>query len=106
MATGKPAEVETEGVPDDQSRLRLQTFPVFGQDGTVTAFIEFVEDITERKRAEETLRESEEKYRNLFTHLIDGFALHEIVINEKGEVIGVFQKGNGNAFMRLYKVMP
>ncbi|OGP53331.1 MAG: hypothetical protein A2Y65_05420 [Deltaproteobacteria bacterium RBG_13_52_11] len=65
MATGKPAEVETEGVPDDQSRLRLQTFPVFGQDGTVTAFIEFVEDITERKRAEETLRESEEKYRSL-----------------------------------------
>jgi diguanylate cyclase (GGDEF)-like protein/PAS domain S-box-containing protein len=54
MATGKPAEAETEVIRDDgsHSQLRLQSFPLFGQDGTVTSFIELVEDITESKRIE------------------------------------------------------
>jgi len=67
MATGRAAEVETEGVRDDGSRfqVRLQTFPVISQDLGATAFIEIAEDITERKRMEEALRESEGKYRSL-----------------------------------------
>ena len=67
MATGQPAEAETEGIRDDGSRFnaRLQTFPIFGDDGTVTSFIEVVEDITERKQIEEELRESEERFRRL-----------------------------------------
>jgi len=62
MATGKPAEVETEGVRDDGSRfdVRLQTFPVFGQVGEVSAFIEIAEDITERKRMGEALQKTNE----------------------------------------------
>jgi len=68
MATGKPAEVETKGVRDDGSRfdVRLQAFPVTGQDGKTTAFIEIAEDITERKQMEGELQESEEKFRSMF----------------------------------------
>jgi PAS domain S-box-containing protein len=67
MATGKPAEAATEGVRDDLTRfdVKLRTFPIFDQDGNVVSFIEIAEDITERKRMEEALRESEEKYRSL-----------------------------------------
>ena len=65
MATGRPADVETEGVRDDGSRLsvRIRAFPVFEADGAIKGFIEVVEDIAEHKRAEEALRESEEKFR-------------------------------------------
>jgi len=75
ITTGQPAEAETEGVRDDGSRfrVRLQTFPIFGQDGKVTAFIEVAEDISERKRMEEALRESEQKYRTILETMEEGY---------------------------------
>ena len=89
METGKSTEVETEGVRDDGSHfsVRIQTFPIIKPDGTVTGFIEILEDITERKKAEEALRESEEKFRSLADQ-----SPNMIFINKKGRIVYVNQK--------------
>nr|WP_321497476.1 PAS domain S-box protein [uncultured Methanolobus sp.] len=43
-------------------------------------------DISERKKAEYTLRESEEKFRTLISGMQQGLAVHEIIFNDKGKV--------------------
>jgi PAS domain S-box-containing protein len=52
----------------------IQDVPVTGDDGR-PARLAFLRDITARKRAEEALRESEEKYKRLFEKSPSGIAL-------------------------------
>jgi PAS domain S-box-containing protein len=58
MKTASPEEVETTGMRGDGTTYaaRIQAFPVFAPDGAVKGFIEVVEDISDHKQLEETLR--------------------------------------------------
>ena len=42
-------------------------------------------EVAVRKHAEETLRLSEERYRSLFQGMTEGFAIHEILLDENGK---------------------
>ena len=61
LATGRPAEADTECARDDGGRFpaRMHAFPVLDEDGKAAGIIEVIEDLTERKRAEEQRRQLE-----------------------------------------------
>ena len=67
LRTGQPAEYEKEYVRKDGSRvpILLTTFLVREVDGKPIGVAAILKDVTERKRAAATLRESEQKYRTL-----------------------------------------
>ncbi len=58
-------------------------------------------DISESKRAEEALGESEKKYRTLFSEMLEGFALHEIICDDQGRPVDYRYLAANPAFERL-----
>jgi len=58
------------------------------EEGNVIGAVGGIRDITERKRAEETLRKSEEKYQSLIEHANDAI----LSVNREGMIIGFNKK--------------
>jgi len=69
--TSGPVQYEHTSERDDHCFLRTLS-PVKDQEGQITAVTVISKDITERKRAEEALSESEERFRTLFDNLTIG----------------------------------
>jgi len=58
--------------------VEIHAFPIFDKVGNVSQIIEYSIDITEKIRAEETLRESEDRFRQLFEYAPDGYYLIDL----------------------------
>jgi PAS domain S-box-containing protein len=57
------------------------------EQGNPSAFVALTRDISARKRAEEALQESEEKYSMLFNEMLTGLSLHEIILDDNGKPV-------------------
>ncbi len=61
------------GRPGDMVWLKGRAYPLKDTAGYVTDVVVIMEDITKRKEAEEALRLSEEKFRNIFNNMTIGY---------------------------------
>lgn len=71
--------VKKDGQP---IHVSLSISPVRDDSGNIVGASTIARDITERKQAEELLRESEEKYRTLFDSMVEGFSVIEMIFDE------------------------
>ena len=85
---------DMESYERDKQFLRADTSRFWGHlkvrlvrddRGVPDFFVCLVEDITERKRVEQNLLESEQRYRQLFENMSAGFVLFEVVEGERGK---------------------
>ncbi|MFZ5906400.1 MAG: PAS domain S-box protein [Nitrospirota bacterium] len=83
VRTIETGEINTVIVPypsadDPRGWIELSTFPLKDAQGHVMGVIEYVKDISDRKKAEHALCESEEKFRQLFDQAADLIAIIDL----------------------------
>jgi PAS domain S-box-containing protein len=86
--------------PDGSVRwIFARTFPIRDEQGALSGITGIAEDITERKRAEEALHDSERRFRGIYEQaplgiaLIDSITGHFLQVNQKYcDIIGLTQE--------------
>lgn len=81
LATNSPSDVPEEKVISQNGKERVlhtRKIPISGENGLTEYLLGISEDITERKRVENALKTSEERYRRILQTASDGFLLADI----------------------------
>ena len=82
------ARVCRTSTPEDEvstggRNFEVFAYPIMDGDGNLTGAVEFARDVTERKRAEKALRESEEKLAGIIASVTD----HMSIIDDKHNIV-------------------
>lgn len=104
--TGDVENYESIWIRKDQSPVfvRKSAQAICDANGNTLYYDGTVEDITMRKRAEEALRESEEKYRALFETSLDGISLLDLngkIVFANKQVVKLFGYNHASEFIGL-----
>jgi two-component system sensor histidine kinase UhpB len=89
IKTGKEwrGELSYKNKKDELYWALISVYPVTTERGMMTHFIAIMEDITEQKKSEASLLQSEKKYHTLLSEMFIGFALHQCVLDDQGVMV-------------------
>ena len=90
LATGRHGFSELE---QNGRTYLVSAWPIIDENGDVSSFVHVTKDITERKRAEEQIKESEERYRKFFEEDLSG----DFITTPEGELLDC-----NTAFCEIY----
>ena len=83
--TGKPTHGIQHAIEWPDGRrviLSVNAAPLKDSTGSFQGMVAAMEDVTERTLMAMAIEESEARYRNLFNSVLDGYAVHEIILDE------------------------
>jgi len=88
--TGKPTKFSKHmtGADGKEYWFEAVKVPQYDNNGNIIGLIGIDRDITERKKMEEELRESEEKFKSIFEHANDGI----IYLDSSGNILDINEK--------------
>jgi len=69
--------------------VRSTPVPRYDEDGRFVAYDSLIADITERKRAEEALQKSEEKYRSLINDVLDNSGVGIFILDREFKIVWI-----------------
>ena len=88
LRTGQPAQRDVQMVNSAGFAFWVRMAATAeGDDGTEKCLLVNINDISERKQAEEQLYESEEIHRSLFNSIAEGYCVVEIVFDTQGQPV-------------------
>ncbi len=79
FATGQPQKLEKINPIDERIR-EFSLFPILDASGHITLVAEHVRDVTEQRRAEQALKESEERFRAIFETAQDSIFIKDLTL--------------------------
>jgi PAS domain S-box-containing protein len=103
MTRGYSDEYEKEYVCKDGNAVpvSLAVWLILDEHDKPSGMWAIVRDITERKLAQSALKESEEKYRDLFTNISSGYAFCQMVFDDENRPVDFIYIEVNDAFQRL-----